>query len=311
MRPRSRLFHNGFPYRMNFQDRTATSMKKMLLVNLHALALVVCASVAAQSPAAPSEHFAKDGLSFDYPAGWTLTDKSSATAQEIILTLPGSSAVIQVVAFRELLQNAAQVRATRESVTMPYARNLATQLGSPLTQLLESADCLPIGKRLASGLKLTGHLEKQPSAGHVYTIVLGQRFLHLVYIRVDKDDARGAEGWKTLLDTLKVESPANQPPEAAKLDDAVTGGVLNGRALKKPQPSYPQLALAARAQGTVNVQITVDEQGDVITAQAISGHPLLQGAAAQAARQAKFTPTKLCGRPVKVSGVITYGFVLR
>jgi len=42
----------------------------------------------------------------------------------------------------------------------------------------------------------------------------------------------------------------------------------------------------------------------------VSGHPLLQQAAVAAARQAKFTPTKLNGSPVKVSGILTYNFVL-
>jgi len=41
----------------------------------------------------------------------------------------------------------------------------------------------------------------------------------------------------------------------------------------------------------------------------VSGHPLLRGAAEQAARGARFSPTLLSGQPVKVSGVITYNFV--
>jgi TonB family protein len=90
----------------------------------------------------------------------------------------------------------------------------------------------------------------------------------------------------------------------------ISGGVLNGKAVAKPQPVYPPIAKAARAQGTVVVQILVDEEGYVIAATAVSGHPLLQQAAVAAARQARFTPTLLEGRPVKVSGVITYNFVL-
>lgn len=90
----------------------------------------------------------------------------------------------------------------------------------------------------------------------------------------------------------------------------ISGGVLNGKAVAKPQPVYPPIARAARAQGTVVVQILVDEEGYVIAANAVSGHPLLQQAAVVAARQARFTPTRLEGKPVKVSGVITYNFVL-
>lgn len=90
----------------------------------------------------------------------------------------------------------------------------------------------------------------------------------------------------------------------------VTGGVLNGKAVSKPAPEYPAIAKAARAQGTVTVQVVVGEDGRVISANAVSGHPLLQSAAVAAARQARFSPTFLSGQPVKVSGVITYNFVL-
>ncbi|MET0645114.1 MAG: TonB family protein [Pyrinomonadaceae bacterium] len=95
----------------------------------------------------------------------------------------------------------------------------------------------------------------------------------------------------------------------AKKRTIVSGGVLNGKAVSKPQPAYPPIAKAAGASGVVTVQILVDEEGNVISASAVSGHPLLQQAAVAAARQAKFSPTQLSGQPVQVSGVITYNFV--
>ena len=103
--------------------------------------------------------------------------------------------------------------------------------------------------------------------------------------------------------------PAPTPPPRPKT--VVSGGVLNGKAISKPQPAYPAIAKAARAQGTVTVQILVDESGRVVSASAVNGHPLLQQAAVAAARQARFSPTLLSGQPVKVSGVITYNFVLQ
>ncbi|HYE64357.1 MAG TPA: TonB family protein, partial [Pyrinomonadaceae bacterium] len=99
------------------------------------------------------------------------------------------------------------------------------------------------------------------------------------------------------------------PPEPPKPRAPISGGVLNGKAISLPKPPYPTIAKAARASGTVTVQVTIDENGNVISARAVSGHPLLQAAAVQAARQAKFSPTKLSGQPVKVTGVITYNFV--
>jgi TonB family protein len=98
-------------------------------------------------------------------------------------------------------------------------------------------------------------------------------------------------------------------PENSGTGKTISGGVLNGKANSLPEPAYPPVAKAAHASGNVVVQVTIDEQGNVISARAVSGHPLLRAAAESAARQAKFSPTKLSGKPVKVSGVITYNFV--
>jgi TonB family protein len=100
----------------------------------------------------------------------------------------------------------------------------------------------------------------------------------------------------------------NQNSGTKKVTAPISGGVLNGKATNLPQPAYPPIARAAHASGTVPVQVLVDEEGKVVTARAVSGHPLLQAAAVAAARQARFTPTKLSGQPVKVMGVVTYNF---
>ena len=90
---------------------------------------------------------------------------------------------------------------------------------------------------------------------------------------------------------------------------SITAAVLNEKATNLPQPKYPAIARSARASGTVKVQVLVDENGQVISARAISGHPLLQAAAVTAARQASFAPAQLNGQPARVSGVLIYNFV--
>jgi TonB family protein len=104
--------------------------------------------------------------------------------------------------------------------------------------------------------------------------------------------------------------PPPPPPPSGKIKPGTTisGGVLNGQAISKPDPDYPAIARAAHASGTVTVQVTIDETGKVVSAQAVSGHPLLQAAAAKAAYQASFKPTLLAGQPVKVTGILTYNF---
>ena len=89
----------------------------------------------------------------------------------------------------------------------------------------------------------------------------------------------------------------------------VSGGVLNGKATSLPAPAYPPAAMAVKASGAVSVQVLIDEDGNVFSASAVSGHPLLRSASVDAALQAKFAPTMLNGQPVKVAGVLTYNFV--
>ena len=98
------------------------------------------------------------------------------------------------------------------------------------------------------------------------------------------------------------------PEEANSNRRTISGGVLNGKAISLPKPAYPPIAKQVNASGTVVVQVVVDEQGNVVSARPVSGHPLLHASAVAAARSAKFTPTKLSGKPVRVSGVITYNF---
>jgi TonB family protein len=91
----------------------------------------------------------------------------------------------------------------------------------------------------------------------------------------------------------------------------IRGGGLNGKAISLPTPEYPAIARQAQASGAVSVQVTIDEEGNVVAANAVSGHPLLRSAAVTAARQAKFSTTKVNGEPVKVSGVLTYFFTVQ
>lgn len=102
--------------------------------------------------------------------------------------------------------------------------------------------------------------------------------------------------------------PSDPPASGGGVGKRLSGGVLNGKAALLPRPPYPPAARAVRASGAVSIQVLVDEEGRIFSAQAVSGHPLLRPAAVTAACKAEFTPTFLEGNPVKVSGIITYNF---
>ena len=83
----------------------------------------------------------------------------------------------------------------------------------------------------------------------------------------------------TDLDSNLNDNSQPTPEETNSSSRTISGGVLNGKAISLPKPAYPQMAKQVKASGTVVVQVLVDEKGNVVTAQAISGHPLLQAPA--------------------------------
>jgi outer membrane biosynthesis protein TonB len=95
------------------------------------------------------------------------------------------------------------------------------------------------------------------------------------------------------------------PAELGQQPKIISGGVLNGHAKKLAKPNLVgMLAIAGR----VDVWVVIDEKGKVYRAQAISGYADMGAVARLAACESEFAPTLLDGKPVKVSGVITYNF---
>src|SRR5258708_13041552 len=89
----------------------------------------------------------------------------------------------------------------------------------------------------------------------------------------------------------------------------VPRGVINGKGVHLVTPTYPAIARSAHAAGQVSVEVLIDLDGNVAAAQVVDGHPLLRVAAIKAARESKFTPTLLEGKPGMVLGIIIYNFL--
>lgn len=112
----------------------------------------------------------------------------------------------------------------------------------------------------------------------------------------------------TATPTPATPTPTPTPSPTPNTVKIVNRGVLNGRAINLVRPPYPPAARAMRASGEVRVHVLVDENGNVVMARAVSGHPLLQPGAESAARASKFNPALINGQQVKMNGVIVYNF---
>ncbi len=206
-----------------------------------------------------------------------------------------------------------ELPAAIEDFTEPLLKQVALTLGQGQNSPERTSFQTQIGPKPAESVRLRS-IGGRTKIGEVIWVRWSLSLIGLVFVRSNVDESVGAQLWQTVSSSLKVEAPVvgamkagAEPTEDAKIE----GGVLNGKALALPQPAYPPIARAAHASGTVTVQVLIDEQGNVIAARAVDGHPLLQAASVAAARNARFSPTFLEGEPVKVTGVIQYNFVSR
>lgn len=118
----------------------------------------------------------------------------------------------------------------------------------------------------------------------------------------------GGGSSSSLTEPIAKNETTTPPPVKTAPPVTQSLGVINGRAINLPVPVYPQPAKMVGASGDVQVQVTINEEGTVVSAKALSGHPLLRGEAQKAAWRATFTPTYLSNQKVKVTGVIVYKF---
>ena len=268
-------------------------------------------SVYAQSAGPELNHFAVEGISFDYPSGYSVKDESTPEAQQFRITQKGSSVQLTIFIPLRLVTRSTYPVAV-ENLTQPILKNVAMTLEEGKSSPERISFQTTVGGRQAEGVRLRSASSRKKIA-EVIWLRWSLRLIEFVFVRSDADESVGAQLWQTVNSSLRVEAPVigekatgTEPTKDTKIE-----GVLNGRALSLPSPGYPSVARAAHASGTVKVQVLIDEHGTVIAARAIDGHPLLQAAAVAAARKAQFSPTLLEGDPVKVTGVIQYNFVGR
>jgi TonB family protein len=281
---------------------------KQLTVVIGMVISFLSLSVYAQSAGPERNFFSADGISFEYPAGYSVSDESTTEAQQFIITRKGSSVQLTIVAPRRVVL-ASELPTAAENLAEPIVKTVALTLGETNSSERTSIQTF-VGSTQAEGVLLRSSGNRHRT-GEVIWLRLGSRLVAMAFVRSGMDEAVESELWETVRSSLKVAAPVigSMVDRAAKTGNSISGGVLNGKALALPKPDYPDIARAAHASGTVVVQVLIDEEGNVISAHAVSGHPLLQAASVAAARQAKFSPTFLEGDPVRVTGVIQYNFV--
>ena len=135
-------------------------------------------------------------------------------------------------------------------------------------------------------------------------------------VDLDASNESAKSGLKRLRDEELAKAVKPPPPmivpEPVKTPEWINMGNLTAaNAIRMVTPVYSPIAQRANIEGRVTVEVEINEKGDVVSAKAVSGHPLLRGSAEDAASKSKFRPAMFGSQAIKGKGSITYNFTLR
>ncbi len=137
-----------------------------------------------------------------------------------------------------------------------------------------------------------GSLMETPGPSNQYSVIVVR-----IRPKESKRPVRFAINWKSI-------GSASQSPQTVSTFDTSSEATPTHKVL----PTLPTLARSSQTQGSVNVAVVIDEQGNVISAKAIDGPVVLRQAAENAARQWKFRPATRNGIAIQTTQTIRFNF---
>lgn len=197
-------------------------MKRITTI-LPALAMLACLTVAAakmQDPAKPpaeANHFAKDGLSFDYPTGWAMKDESNKEMQ--FLELSRGDHIIRVRAPREWLKTPEKEAEAKRLIQDKYVSDFSEMLLQGGLRPTRTSAASEFGGGPAEGIKLRAMLDGAPGGMDAFYRVLSDRFVQISQIGSERDMVRSAAAWDLIRKSIQVEpppTPGSTPAPAKK-----------------------------------------------------------------------------------------------
>lgn len=176
----------------------------LIFVSIVALSLLAGASSAQDSN---TKHFAKDGLSFDYPSGWTI-DESKSSAQMQYLTMGRDGyAMLILRAPRAVVdtpdKEAHSKKLIQEGFVDAWMKNFESTGAKPERSVVATQ----IGGGPAECARLSASLEGEPGHIDVCWRFLDQHMVQLAIIGSDKDVTRSSSAWDAVRNSLKIEVP--------------------------------------------------------------------------------------------------------
>ena len=152
------------------------------------------------------KHFEKDGLSFDYPASWQISDQSTGQMQYVQLARDGY-AEIRIRAPREWLKTPDKEAAAKKLIQDQYVDSFATQLQQAGLNPKRSTAATQISGTDAQGARVRAVMDGEPGGMDSYFNITSDRLVQMSIIGSEKEIAKSATVWDLIRNSLKLEPP--------------------------------------------------------------------------------------------------------
>ena len=179
------------------------------------LLLLVACFVASAQPAATNTQFTKDGLTFDYPAGWIIKDDSSDDYQQLTFTRSNNDVKITVFVHRGKV-GPEKLPDAKKGFIDPYITGNAKQFIAMGAKPSQSPDTTDIGGVKAEGVVISASLGGEGGAAKIYWALVVNRVVMLTYFGPDKELKQFASAWDLVRNSIKIEDPKVAPKASPK-----------------------------------------------------------------------------------------------
>lgn len=163
-----------------------------------------------------TNHFAKDGLTFDYPKGWTLQDQSTANAQQLTLALADSDAQIRIFVHRGKADTPEKMAMAKRGFIDPYVKSTNDTFVQAGAKPEQTPDSAQIGGASAEGVRIRATLSGETGEASIYWASLGNRVVLLTFFGSDQSRRKAAPAWDAVRNSIHIEDIKPPPKPTPK-----------------------------------------------------------------------------------------------
>lgn len=174
------------------------------------LSLLLLSVLSVAQTASSLKTFNANGVSFDYPDGWTIYDDSNPDAQQVTLARPKSDVQIRVFVHKGHITQEKFPEAKKAFID-PYIASTVKQFEAMGAKPQQSADASEIAGAKAEGVKVAANLG-EPGAAKIYWALLGQRVVILTIFGPDREIKEFTPAWDMVRSSLKIEDKSTPKP---------------------------------------------------------------------------------------------------